>query len=352
MSPSEPAYSLVSHDERAVHRAHRVGSGAATAGVEHRERLAAHALEDALRHEAAAVPPDVDDQRLLVDLGVEPGVERDHAVGAHVRQVDVADLAAGLLADVLAVAADPVGVAQPALGAHRVDHDVAGAGEVRARVDGEHDVLVGEVVECREQRLAGAERAVVDHQQDIVDPDVDAGLVERRADAVGRIAAVDPGHLVADALAHGVDPEHAGRHLRQLGARIAAEDVGVRGRQLAEQVEARRQLAAPSAWPRPPRRSRAPTRHPVLDRGRRSDHRREPDGNVRNFKGMYIRPVFECVVSRWGYRTRTPLGFCCHVAATRIGGRRDQRGGTENPVPRKPAWSLQGREMVEHLGLR
>ena len=43
---------------------------------------------------------------------------------------------------------------------------------------------------------------------------------------------------------------------------------------------------------------------------------------------------------------------CCRVAATRVADRRDSAGGTGKPARRKPAWSLQDREMVKDLGLR
>jgi hypothetical protein len=42
----------------------------------------------------------------------------------------------------------------------------------------------------------------------------------------------------------------------------------------------------------------------------------------------------------------------CHVAATRSEIGEEQEGPTRERAPRKPAWSLQVREMVEHLGLR
>jgi hypothetical protein len=51
-------------------------------------------------------------------------------------------------------------------------------------------------------------------------------------------------------------------------------------------------------------------------------------------------------------RVRRPTSPCCHVAATRGENRRDQQGRTGTPKPRKPASSLQKREMVDGLGLR
>jgi hypothetical protein len=49
---------------------------------------------------------------------------------------------------------------------------------------------------------------------------------------------------------------------------------------------------------------------------------------------------------------RRPNEFCCHAAATRGENRRDQEGRAGTPEKRKPAWSLQEREMIDDLGLR
>jgi hypothetical protein len=43
--------------------------------------------------------------------------------------------------------------------------------------------------------------------------------------------------------------------------------------------------------------------------------------------------------------------FGCHMAATRRGKVRDLEGRTGKRLRCKPAWSLRGREMVDHLGL-
>jgi hypothetical protein len=60
-----------------------------------------------------------------------------------------------------------------------------------------------------------------------------------------------------------------------------------------------------------------------------------------NLKSVFSRP-----------RLRGRLDVCCHAAATRVADRRDSAGGTGKPALRKPASSLQDREMVEALGLR
>jgi hypothetical protein len=60
-------------------------------------------------------------------------------------------------------------------------------------------------------------------------------------------------------------------------------------------------------------------------------------------------PGFVCIIPRWA---RDPVVSRCHVAATRLDKKRKQQGRSGNSRWRKPAWSLQMREMVEDLGLR
>jgi hypothetical protein len=53
---------------------------------------------------------------------------------------------------------------------------------------------------------------------------------------------------------------------------------------------------------------------------------------------------------RWSF---SRLESCCHVAAAPLlDDRQDQQGRIGKSTRRKPAWSLQEREMVEDLGLR
>ena len=59
-------------------------------------------LQHQLRGVPAAVVPDVDDQALAGDLEDEVAVQLGPAVGDHVRDVQVADPAAGQLVDVAA----------------------------------------------------------------------------------------------------------------------------------------------------------------------------------------------------------------------------------------------------------
>jgi hypothetical protein len=61
---------------------------------------------------------------------------------------------------------------------------------------------------------------------------------------------------------------------------------------------------------------------------------------------MNLKSVFGPLVRR------RPNQFCCHAAATRGENSRDQEGRTGTPMMRKPAWSLQERELVGDLGLR
>ena len=67
--------------------------GANCAVGAHARQHPAQPLQQDLVDETAAVEALIDDQSLLVDLWIELVDELLHAVGAHVVQVDVADLA-------------------------------------------------------------------------------------------------------------------------------------------------------------------------------------------------------------------------------------------------------------------
>jgi hypothetical protein len=96
------------------------------------ERLAAQNVDDVVGDEAAFVVAFVEDQGLLVELGVEIAVEVGVAGAAGVGHVDVGDFAAGKLVDFAHVAFDPVEVAQAVFVADGDDGDVAGVFAVGA----------------------------------------------------------------------------------------------------------------------------------------------------------------------------------------------------------------------------
>ena len=81
------------------------------------------------RDVAAAVAADIDDQGFLANLGVEILDELVEALGAHVGDMEVADLAVGGLADVLDVVLDPVVVVELLLAGDGDDGD--GRGRLR-----------------------------------------------------------------------------------------------------------------------------------------------------------------------------------------------------------------------------
>ena len=108
-------------------------------------------FQDHGRNVAAAVHAVVDDERLLVELRVEELGEHVQALGAHVGDVDVADLSVRSLVHLLDVALDPFVVGQLALVRDRFYIDRAG-------------VLAGGVVgNFQRDRFAGlADQRLVD----------------------------------------------------------------------------------------------------------------------------------------------------------------------------------------------
>src|SRR5690349_12222400 len=77
----------------------------------------------------------VDDEALLADLRIEPLDELADAVAAHVGNVDIADLAAGLFLDIAAVVFDPAVVLEVRFARHRLDQHRARAFAAALRAD-------------------------------------------------------------------------------------------------------------------------------------------------------------------------------------------------------------------------
>ena len=95
-------------DHRPIERAGRLDVRRSVAGDADHGDLAAQPFDQHRRDVAAAVAAHVDDQGLLGDLRIEVLDEFVQAGGVHVGDVQVADLAAGRVVDLLDVAFHPV----------------------------------------------------------------------------------------------------------------------------------------------------------------------------------------------------------------------------------------------------
>src|SRR5512141_2494447 len=153
-----------------------VGAGDLVPGHLDHDHLPDEPVDDHRRDVAAAVAADVDDQGFLAQLGIEMLDELVEAVDAHVRDVDVADLAARGLVDLGDVRLHPVVVVKRVLGLDGHDDGVAGALAVGAGRDLERDLLAGRIVEGLVDVGGLVERAAVDRQDVLPFPDIDADL--------------------------------------------------------------------------------------------------------------------------------------------------------------------------------
>jgi hypothetical protein len=149
----------------------RISAGnRAAAQVVVSQQLARQPFDDHLRYETAAVVAHIDDQARLAQLRVVPLDELAHPVGPHVRDVQVTDLAATGLGDVVAVVPHPVVVVQWHLALDRPDQQVARAVRRGPAVDGELDQLAGCDAQQAVRAFVRGQRLAVDRQHGALDP--------------------------------------------------------------------------------------------------------------------------------------------------------------------------------------
>jgi hypothetical protein len=165
-------------DQGSQRRVGGIGGRSLPAPDVERDRPPRQLLEQELRHVAAAVPAHVDDQARAVDLVAICAMELGVAVRAHVGEVQIADLAAGLVADARAVRFDPVAIAQRRVVRQRGDRNLpAGAGASRAH--GEYHLLAGLMDQKLGGRVLHADRSTADREQVVSFGDAHAGRAQR-----------------------------------------------------------------------------------------------------------------------------------------------------------------------------
>ena len=175
-------------------------------------------LEHSIRPPPTAIPPVVDDQRLLHPLTVELPDQVDHSLVARVRDVDIAHLAAAPLLHVGPVPLDPGAVAQRALAlgtiaGQQLDRHLAGRGiDGGPGADGQGSRQVGQPLECRPWVFEGVEGRTIHCEEILADLHVDSGLPERIAGiGIPGSALVDLRDPVGAVVLLEVDPEHSHR---------------------------------------------------------------------------------------------------------------------------------------------
>ncbi len=177
MSPSEPEF-LIEHADH-VTMEHRAGIGrgrVAGTGEVNGQQLASQPLDEHLRHVAASIVTDVDDQSLLADLRVEPLDELADAIGPHVGEVDVADPAAAQAGHPLTVARDVCEITQVGLGGDRLECESPGAFPLGPRVDGHLHGPISLVAQQPVGIVAAGQVLAVDGQDVVALLHVDADL--------------------------------------------------------------------------------------------------------------------------------------------------------------------------------
>jgi len=203
------------------------------------DRPLAQPLQEDVRIEAAAVEAAVDDDPLLLGLGVEILGELAGRTGVRVGQVQVADPAARGLRHDPAVVLHPVEVAQGPLRGQRLDGVLAGAGSFRLVVDQDLHLFAGQVLEVRVHLAVAVDLHAVDGQEVVAFAHADAHRGQGRLHIVGPVGhAADLPETVALArrVQLVVGAEQAHRDLLGLALLGAAAHVGVRRVELADEL--------------------------------------------------------------------------------------------------------------------
>ena len=155
-------------------------------------------LDETVGDLAATVPAFVDHQGFLADLPVELAEELVLTLNARVGDIDVTDLAVGVLLDILAVPLDPCAVTQVGLGSHGTNRDITLVDGLFVALEGRDDRqrrgLAGKPDERGPDILAGINSRAVDRGDDVTLAHAEP-VLRQRTDRVGipRGAAVDLG---------------------------------------------------------------------------------------------------------------------------------------------------------------